>query len=1162
MSDRPSHNLGGLDIDMARRIAAVCRRFEADWRGGERPPLDDYLADVPAEGRPALRAELKVLERELRPSEPMIARPEAGSATALVSSPPPPSTAAAAPTIGPGIAPTSLPTGAATVVIGEDPTLPPHDEATVDHSPAESARPDGAAPARVRRFGDYELLREIARGGMGIVFHARQLSLNRPVALKMILAGHLANDVDVKRFYMEAEAAANLDHPGIVPIYEVGQYEGQHYFSMGFVEGQSLSQRLADGPLPPRQAAALMVKVAEAISYAHRRGLIHRDLKPANVLLDQNGNPRVTDFGLAKKLEVDSGLTGSGQIMGTPSYMPPEQATGQRGAVGPAADVYALGATLYAMVTGRPPFQAATPMDTVLQILSEEPVPPRRLNASISPDLETICLKCLEKETDRRYSGAAALGEDLRRYLAGAPILARPVGQAERAWRWCRRNPSLAGMTIALLLVMLVGYVGVTAQWIRAEKNAEKEAGARRAAEDAEEQTGRYLYVARMNLAQQAAETDQTRRLLEVLSPYHPGTRLEHLRGFEWYYWWRTCHLYQDGLDGNGGFVSTLAFRPNCMTLASGSEDGKIRQWDYPTGRLASTFNGHAGQVRCMAFSRDGTFLATGGVDSLIRIWRSATGEPKSLLNADAGPVRSVAFSPDGTTLASAHADGTIRLWDAASGRPQATLRGHKGRVFAVAFSPDGTVLASGGHDRTVRLWDPATYKPRTTLEGHSDWVRTIAFSPDGTLLASSGDDFTIVLWEVAAGRLRSTLRGHTNNVNTVAFSPDGTTLASSGEDATIRLWDPAIGRIKGTLRGHTDGVSSVAFPSDGMILASASADGTIKLWDHAAKRPETTLEGHESWVYSVAITSDSATLASASFDGTIMLWDLRAGKLKKTLATNADRARYVAFSPDGTTLASAHADGTIRLWDAASGRPQATLRGHASAVLAVAFSPDGTTLASTSFDKTVRLWDMATGEPKAMLLAPGSVVNPLPVVDHALVSASVAYSPDGATLASSNTDRGVTLWNLATGKTRATLDCQASMGRSVAFSSVAFSFDGKTLASVGPGLDVELWGTETGNRKAILKGHSAPIRFVAFCPDGRTLASAGDDRTIMLWDTVTGEPKTTLRGHKDYVSCLAFSPDGTTLVSGSRDKTVRLWRAASEEEVLIRRYSRARNKE
>jgi eukaryotic-like serine/threonine-protein kinase len=303
------------------------------------------------------------------------------------------------------------------------------DQATLAPGPGSRAETADASPPRVRYFGDYEVVREIARGGMGVVFQARQLSLNRPVALKMILAGQLADDVDVKRFYTEAEAAANLDHPGIVPIYEVGQHEGQHHFSMGFVEGQSLSHRLADGPLPPREAAELIGSVCEAIEFAHQHGVIHRDLKPANILLDKNGNPRVTDFGLGKRIEGDSGLTGSGQIMGTPRYMPPEQAGGSRGDVGPAADVYALGATLYALITGRPPFQAATPLDTVLLVVEAEPVPPSRLVPRLPRDLDTVCLKCLGKDPGRRYTSARLLGEELAHWLRGEPLSARPVGR-------------------------------------------------------------------------------------------------------------------------------------------------------------------------------------------------------------------------------------------------------------------------------------------------------------------------------------------------------------------------------------------------------------------------------------------------------------------------------------------------------------------------------------------------------------------------------------------------------------------------------------------------------------------------------------------------------------------------------------------------------------
>ena len=382
MSERSSQKLGDLDIELARQIDVICRRFEADWRAGHQPRVDDYEGELSEEARAALRAELIALERELRPADETIVRPGASSATAAEPRMATPS-ASEAPTIAPAPPPTVPMGGSAPSSVHEETALLPRVEATADLGSSVAGQPDTTAPNRIRYFGDYEIIRELARGGMGVVFEARQVTLNRKVALKMILAGELADDDAVRRFYLEAEAAANLDHPGIVPIYEVGQHEGQHYFSMGYIEGQSLAQRMAGGPLMAREAADLIGRVSEAIEYAHQHGVVHRDLKPANILLDLHGNPRVTDFGLAKKVQGDSGLTGSGQIMGTPSYMPPEQAGGKRGDVGPAADVYALGATLYALLAGRPPFQAATAMDTVLQVISEEPVSLRRLNASI-----------------------------------------------------------------------------------------------------------------------------------------------------------------------------------------------------------------------------------------------------------------------------------------------------------------------------------------------------------------------------------------------------------------------------------------------------------------------------------------------------------------------------------------------------------------------------------------------------------------------------------------------------------------------------------------------------------------------------------------------------------------------------------------------------------
>jgi tRNA A-37 threonylcarbamoyl transferase component Bud32 len=412
-------------LSQIQRNDRICDQFEAAWKAGPRPRLDDFLAKVPPAEWPDLLRELLVLDLDYRRQ------------------------------------------------LGERPTLEQYRSeypalgldrfaalfaertagATLQHTPSEGQLP------RVHYLGDYELLQEIAHGGMGVVYKARQISLNRTVAVKMILAGQLATQADHDRFHAEAEAAALLDHPNIVPIFEVGEYQGQHYFSMGYVDGPSLAARLMEGPLPPKEAAELAATVAEAVEYAHRQGVIHRDIKPANIVIDSHGRPRVTDFGLAKRVDSDSGLTATGQVLGTPSYMPPEQAAGQIRAIGPAADVYALGALLYAALTGRPPFQAATTVETLRQVIEHEPVPLRQLNAAVPRDLETIVLKCLEKSVPRRYATAHAVAEDLRRYLQGRPILARPVGRGERVWRWCRRQPVVAGLIAAVACTLLAGTI-------------------------------------------------------------------------------------------------------------------------------------------------------------------------------------------------------------------------------------------------------------------------------------------------------------------------------------------------------------------------------------------------------------------------------------------------------------------------------------------------------------------------------------------------------------------------------------------------------------------------------------------------------------------------------------------------------------------------------
>ncbi len=462
-----------LDLEIERRIDAICRRFEADWRAGKRPPIDDYLADIADQARPALREELTALECELRQSDDTLARPERTAAPKS----PLHATIADAPANVLGPPPTPPLPGAGPRSADDDDTMPAGDHAILDLRSADPAHPEAPSPTRVRYFGDYAIRRELGRGGMGVVYEARQVSLNRLVALKMVKAGLLAGGEELRRFQNEAEAVARLDHPGVVPIYEVGEHDGQNYFSMKLVPGDSLARLIGRYKNDPRAAARLVADAAEAVAHAHARGILHRDLKPANILVDDEGHPHVTDFGLAKQLEDDIEFTQSGAILGTPAYMSPEQAGGRRGAVTTASDVYGLGAVLYALLTGRAPFGGDSVAETLEAVRDQPPEPPGRRNA-VPRDLETICLKCLEKDSRRRYLTAQALADDLRAWLDSRPIAARRVGAAERAWLWCRRRPAVAILSSAVALAVIGGTATVVA--VQARANAELRAANRR----------------------------------------------------------------------------------------------------------------------------------------------------------------------------------------------------------------------------------------------------------------------------------------------------------------------------------------------------------------------------------------------------------------------------------------------------------------------------------------------------------------------------------------------------------------------------------------------------------------------------------------------------------------------------------------------------------
>jgi WD40 repeat protein len=1016
----------------------------------------------------------------------------------------------------------------------------------------------------------YEVLGVLGRGGMGIVYKARQDGLNRLVALKMIQPAGTGPD-DLARFRREAEAAAQLQHPNIVQVHAVGECEGRPYFSLEFVDGGSLAQKAAAGPLPPEQAARLVETVARAAHAAHQRGIVHRDLKPANILLTADGTPKIADFGLAKRLDVQVDQTQLGLILGTPSYMAPEQAQGHSHDLGPAADVYALGAVLYELLTGRPPFQAATVLVLLEQVRAQEPVAPTRLQPRLPRDLETICLQCLRKEPRKRYASALDLADDLRRFLNGEPIRARPAGAWERAVKWARRRPAVAALAAAVVLVAALGFALVTWQWQRAERasrtaadRADAEAAARHEAVVALEQAETNLYLHLLASAQRewfvGRDVLRARGLLDECPPGR--------RGWEWHYLRR---LFEGGrltLRGHQAPVTCVAFGPDGR-LASGGEDGMVRVWNAGGNEVRALHP--AGRPLRVLFSADGRRLAalSGSGRQVLQVWDPATGQELFTLR-DAGAW--AALSPDGGRLATGTNGSAVTVWDLTTGRETITLHGPTLPVLGAAFSPDGSCVAcacgalgddrapvlgveangSGGPQRSgerdvpprdqkpgeVQLYDARTGAEVRTLRGHGAPVLGVAFSPDGRELASASWDRTVKVWDATTGKELRTLAGRADGVRGVAFTPGGRRLLSFGGDQGVHVWDPATGQEVLGLKGNLGSPVRTAVGPDGQVLAAAGAEGEqpgeVTVWGLAGGTRLRTFRGHVGPVHDLAFSPDGSCLASAGTDGSVKVWDVLTDPEARTLAAGGDG---LAFSPDGRRLVSGSDDTTVKLWDARTGQELATLSGHSAGVRAAAFSPDGRRLATAARDfgepGEVKLWDLETG--KELLTLPGQ-----PGVG------SLAFSPDGRRLALPGEDHGVTVWDPATGQRLLDLPGPARVN------GVAFAPDGRRLAAASGDGSVTVWDAAGGRAVLTLRGHPEGVNGVVYSRNGRRLASAGKGPggTVTIWDADTGRELLRLRGPVG-LTCADFSDDGRRLAAGGVDGTVRLWDASSGQELL-----------
>jgi sugar lactone lactonase YvrE len=672
-----------------------------------------------------------------------------------------------------------------------------------------------------------------------------------------------------------------------VQIFEMGDLEGRPFYAMEYVAGGSLAARTRGTPQPPAEVALLVERVARAMHAVHEQGVVHRDLKPANVLLTDDdaplgqAAPKIVDFGLAKFIDLDSPLTTvSRDVLGTPLYMAPEQAAGQSKDAGPAVDIYALGALLYVLLTGQPPFKGATLLDTLTQIKTSDPVPPHRLVPQVPRDLETICLKCLQKEPRKRYASAEALADDLHRFSSGQPILARPTAWWERGVKWARREPRVAALVAAISAITLIGLVTTLALWRLADHRAEAEAQQRRKVEQLAEseaeqrrqvellakaeaqqrrQVEKQLYFSRILLADRELQTGRAawaRQQLELCPPA--------LRGWEWRHLMRQCNdqaAVNVCTGGDGEFLS-VAFSPDHKHLATGGRDGAVRLWDAATAAAVRELKGHLGSINGVVFSPQGDQMVSTGQDTQVVLWNTRTWEKELVFERHDSPVSSAAFDPVKNEVASGtfnrFGPSEILIWDRGTGEVRLTLKGHDQRISGLAYRSDGKRLFSSSHDRTVRIWDTDTGEIVRVFDRHALPVAGLAVSRDGRLVVSAAGrrqadapgESDIKIWEADTGRIVHHLQGHRERPLTMAFSPDGDRLATAGWDAEIKLWDVSSGQEVLTLRGHASGdaqgIMGLSFSPCGDLLASAGVDGTARIWSGAEAKTAGTSAGKE----------------------------------------------------------------------------------------------------------------------------------------------------------------------------------------------------------------------------------------------------------------------------------------------------------------------------
>ncbi len=1034
--------------------------------------------------------------------------------------------------------------------------------------------------AGVTRVGGYEDLEEIGRGGMGVVYKAWHVRLNRVVALKMLSRGEFAGVEDRKRFLAEAEAIARLKHPGIVQIYEIGEWLTAGgavlpYFAMEYVEGGSLTTHTGNRPQPAQVAAEWVATLARAVRHAHENGVIHRDLKPSNVLIASDGHLKLCDFGVAKLSAGPDLKTRSGILIGTPEYMAPEQA-GKAQDVGPAADIWALGAILYSLLTGRPPFSAPDGASLLRMLQEDDPLPPRHLQPTIPRDLETICLKCLHKDPSGRYATAGELADDIDRFRNGISVIARPVGTVERTWKWVRRRPAAATAWISIFALLLFGLPGVTYLWLRTES-------ARRQTIRALEQADTSLYYNRIALAQKGLDQGDISQARTMLDRSRPLPGEPDRRGWEWNYLQSQANLGRNPAMRHEfpewSWIYEIAWSPDGTRLASvggpltSANPGQFKLWDTVTRQCLAEIPQPGGATRTVAWHPDGRSLVTGGSDGKVTSWdvTSLPPTPRTIWTAPPGQrVYRMRYSPDGRLLAigGSHA---VYVFDHATGKsidvdpdmfsetiefvpsngPEPGLR-----LIATAFNKDWpiriwTIAPDGTPTRVHSNMPPRPYSAGQFGQGPMAGQIVVSYDWNGDL----------EIWDDSGQKLIQSMRGQRSRILGIAFDRTGS-WATGTESGAIEFWPPRSHAPKFVFWGHTSGVMSLVFSPDGKRLASAGRDGDILIHD-VTQYPQGQFFGAagQGWgehLGGMEIAPDGASISVVSqLDQEVIRYDTATGKrisstrIPMAVAPQIPR-RDQAFAPGGGRLLVPDVERpkVTKVWNAIDGVAEGELASLESRAIAVAWSGDGRWISTVNEPEpgqsVVRVWNSGTfAESRSWKITGRKAFSVCMSADGSLVAATfmmpnpqVPNDPEAAA--------EIRIWETATGRERHVL--KDAKGILVG---AEFRSDGLQIAAIGYlKNEVHTWDL-AGDRQFVTRTAMNIPTDLAYSPDGKRLAAMCYDNRVRVWDTRSEHEAITLTsmgtpgsGNYGFNGWVAFSRDGRRIVATDWTSTANVWTA------------------